>query len=244
MPFVAALLAIQSPAARLARLAKDDGVEIQVVRTVLRATRYDFSILTDPVSEAALARYAPILEAEFRRYPPAFLHRVGLRRIVVGSHVRVEGQPRAAVPEFDRGWFWLDAEVGARLPEYGRRALDHDFFHMVDRAIDPRAGGRDPAWAALNAKGIRYGIGGWWMQKANVGALRKDLPGFLTAYSTSAVEEDKAEIFSHLLCDPAFVAERVAADPVLKAKVDRLKASLLGFDSEIDERWWKANGEN
>ena len=243
MAFPAILLAqTPTPEARLALLSREEGIEIQVVRTVLRATRYDFSIVSDPVPGPMLARYAPILESEFRRYPASFLRRVGLKRIVVGSRVRVEGQPRAAVPEFDRGLFWLDAEVGSRIPEYGRRALQHDFFHMVDRAMAPAAQGRDPAWAALNAKDFRYGIGGWWMQRANVGALRRDLPGFLTAYSTSATEEDKAEVFSHLVCDPAFVAERAAADPVLRTKVERLKASLAAFDPEIDAAWWKANG--
>lgn len=239
---LAALIVATVPApsaeARLARLSADVGVEIRVVRAVLRASRDDYCVLSDPTPPSGLDRYLPIVDEALRRYPVGFLRRAGVRRVVVGWRVRVQGQPRAAVPEFDRGWLWLDAEVGGRLPAYGRRALHHDLFHMVDRAMAPDAQGRDPAWAALNAPGFRYGNGGWWMRGKGVGDLRTDLPGFLTAYATAAVEEDKAETFSHLLCDSAFVAERAAADPVLRAKVARLKASLAAFAPEIGAAWW------
>ena len=238
MTFAAALLLALTPAEGLARLAKDDGIEIVVLRAPVRIRRDGYAVAAEGVPETVLAAYAPILDAEWRRYPASFMRYVGLKRIVIGSKVRVEDQPRAAVPEFDQGWLWLDAEVGSRLPNYGRRSLHHDFFHMVDRRMNPGQQGRDPAWAALNPPNVRYGNGGWWMQKGDVGRLRADLPGFLTAYSTSAVEEDKAEVFSHLLCDPAFVAERAAADPVMRVKVGRLKSTLLDFDPDISPSWW------
>lgn len=234
------LLLVQTPLSRerFARLATDYGIEIRVQSTVVRASRGDFYVTAQPVSDTVLAQYAPLFDDAWRRYPVSLMRRVGLRRIVVGADVRVEGQPRAIVPEFAPGWLWVDAAVGARVPEYGRRALHHDFFHMMDRAIDPGADGRDRAWAGLNAPGFHYGIGGWWMQTKGVGDLRTDLPGFLTAYSTSAVEEDKAEVFSHLLCDPAFVAARATADPVVMSKVARLKALVAAFEPAMDTAWW------
>ena len=241
MPFaLASLLAQTSPQAGLERLATDYGIEIRVLRTVLRASRNDYAVVGHPVPSETIARYAPLFEREWRRYPPSLMRRVGLRKIVIAADVRVEGQPRAAVPEFRQGWFWLDATVGSRLPEYGRKTIHHDFFHMIDERDDPE-GRQDPAWAALNAPGTTYGSGGWWMQKGDVGALTRERPGFLTVYSTAAVEEDKAEIFSHLLCSPAFVAERVAADPVVATKVARLKAILEAFEPAMDAAWWTAD---
>ncbi len=230
-----------SPVASLDRLAKEYGIEIAVQRTALRASRYDYDVIAHPVPTATLARYAPVFEAEWRRYPVFLMRRVGLRRIVIGDDVRVQGQPRAVVPEFREGCFWLDAGVAARNIEYGRRALHHDFFHMIDERDDPD-GRIDPAWASLNPPGTRYGSGGWWMQTKGVGTLREDLPGFLTAYSTSAVEEDKAEVYSHLLLDPAFVEKRAAADPAIAAKVARIKVLLATFEPAMDAKWWAANG--
>ncbi len=242
MSIVAALafaIAGQTPRERIAKLAADYGIEIKVLTSIQRTSRFDYFVTAQPPTEEQLAKYLPFFEIEWRRYPVSLMARVKLKRMIIGAKVQVEGQPRAVVPEFAPGWFWLDAEVGSRLPEYGRLAMHHDFFHMIDDAIRP--GRQDRAWAALNGPNVRYGIGGWWMQKGGAGAMRKDLPGFLTAYSTSAVEEDKAEVFSHLIGTSAFVEERMAADPVIKAKVERLKQLVVTFEPAMDESWWRAN---
>ena len=228
------------PRERLARIALEYGIEIRVLDAALRASRSDYTVFSKPASDAILARYVPTFEAAWRRYPPSLMRRAGLRRIVIGADVRVNGQPRAAVPEFREGWFWLDAAVGARLPDYGRKVVHHDFFHMIDERDSPD-GRRDRAWAALNPPGVRYGIGGWWMQTGNASALRRDLPGFLTAYATSAVEEDKAETFCHMIVSPGFVAERVAADPVVAAKVARMRTIVAAFEPAMGESWWNAD---
>jgi hypothetical protein len=151
--------------------------------------------------------------------------------------VRVQDQPRAAVPEFEPGWFWLDADIGSRRPSYGAHVIHHDFFHMIDEWDTPD-GRLDPEWKALDGAGRPDGPGGWAMQKGNPGALRVDIPGFITLYATSAVEEDKAEVFSHLLTSTAFLFGRAALDPVLSAKVARIKALLAAFEPAMGSEWW------
>ena len=227
-----------SPRERLARIATEYGVEIHVADRVERASRDSYTVTSEPVSPAVLDGYVPLFEAAWRRYPVSLMRRLGLRRIVIGSRVTVMGSPRAAVPEIERGWYWLDAAVGARNPVYGRRTLHHDLFHIIDEKMRPGADA-DVEWKALNPKGFRYGIGGWWMQRSGVGDLRTDLPGFLTAYSTAAPIEDKAEVFSHLVCDLKFVLSRVLVDPVLKAKVALLESRVVAFEPAMSAEWWE-----
>ncbi|MGV3614367.1 MAG: hypothetical protein ACO1SV_03435 [Fimbriimonas sp.] len=225
---------------RFAVVGKEYGVEVVIVDRRLEEKRNGFSITAEPVSEAILERYAPIFEQEWRRYPRSLMVRTRVGKIVIGTDVRVLGQPRAAVPDFSPGWYWLDAQVGQRIPRYGKHVLHHDFFHMIDER-DSEDGRRDALWEALNPSTVKYGKGGWFMQSGNVGALREDLPGFLTEYATSAVEEDKAEVYGHLLGSPAFVRRRAAADPVLAAKVARIKALVKAFEPAMDDAWWVRN---
>lgn len=236
------LITVQvSPTAILDGLARDYGIEIEVVRQARRERRPGFMIDADPVDPEALEAYAVLLDREWRRYPRTLMVRTKLGRIVIGSRVKVKGQPRAAVPDFGPGWYWLDAAAAAQNPSYGKHVLHHDFYHLIDEHDSPD-GRRDVAWAALNPPGTKYGTGGWNMQTRNVGMLRDDLPGFLTQYATSAVEEDKAEIFGHLLVNPAFVARRTLDDAVLAAKVRALKDRLRGFEPALDEAWWTRQG--
>ena len=81
---------------------------------------------------------------------------------------------------------------------------------------------------ALNSDEFRYGKGGQAAQDSRtVCVLTDKFPGFLTEYSTTAVEEDKAEVFAHLIVHAVHVGERTERDKVLDAKVGRMK-KLLG----------------
>jgi hypothetical protein len=227
----------QTARERLDRLAKEYGIEIQVIdkETLLKRDGYDVS--AKPVPAELFEEYEPLFEREWRRYPPSLMAKIHLKRVVIGRDVRVLGQPRAAVPDFDAGWFWLDADINTRRPEYGRHALHHDFFHMIDQWDTPN-GREDPDWKALDPPATPDGPGGWKMQTAGVGALRADLPGFITRYATAAVEEDKAEVYGHLLTSTAFITGRADLDPILAAKVRRIKALVAAFEPTMDASWW------
>lgn len=233
----APLAGADTPRERLAKIAADYGIEIEIVSAPLNVARSDYNVTAEAVTDEMLEKYVPIFEAEWRRYPRTLMIRTRLGKILIGKNVRVLDQPRAAVPEFVPGWFWLDADVGSRLPDYGRHVIHHDFYHVIDHwdSADRR---EDKAWERLNLPNVTYGRGGWYMQKGNPGALRIDLPGFLNEYSTSAVEEDKAEIFSYLITDKAFVLDRMRLDPVIAAKVDRIKALMVVFEPQMDAKWW------
>jgi hypothetical protein len=116
--------------------------------------------------------------------------------------------------------------------------LHHEFFHVIDYRDDGEVY-RDDAWAALNPRSFRYGSGGKnAQQRSDTSLLTDRLPGFLTHYSTTGVEEDKAELFAHLLASGPHVRERCERDAVLQAKVERMKKLLADFCPEMDEEFW------
>lgn len=225
---------------RLQDLQKRLGLEIVVLDRAITDQRSGFDISASPVLPEDSASYQDLLTAELGRYPASLFAKVGLKKIMVVSNLRVLGQPRAAVPDREKGWFWLDAEVARRIPKYGRHVLHHDFFHMVDASL-PEPKQIEKEWSSLNPVTFRYGKGGWFMQSGNVGALREDLAGFLDEYATSAIEEDRAEVFGHLLMSSSFVRRRIGVDGILAEKVRLIKAQVSNFCPEIDLAWWKRN---
>lgn len=198
---------------------------------------------TGPITAAAITRdqaapYLSMLVREFAIYPPAFVRRTKLRRIVVCQQLAYDGQRRAAVPDFEHDTLYLDWQNGAKDRHYQRAVMHHEFFHIVDFQDDGRVY-EDKAWQKLNAADFKYGPGGAAVQDdARQSSFRTPTNGFLTHYSTAGVEEDKAELFAHLIVSPLQVAAAVKTDARLDSKVLHLKASLRSFCGDMDTAFW------
>jgi hypothetical protein len=68
------------------------------------------------------------------------------------------------------------------------------------------------------------------------------LPGFVSRYATSALEEDKAETFAFLMAAPVRLDAIAARDAVIRNKIVALRAELHEFCPEIDGRFWARGG--
>ncbi len=192
-----------------------------------------------PLSEKSLVAYAPILTRELRIYPPAIIKASGLKRIVLCSDLSFAGQRRNAIPDFGFDTLYLDAVRGLENTTYMRKVIHHEFFHLIDYKEDGKVY-EDPRWSKLNAEDFRYGDGGRNAQtNPNTSVFSEQYPGFLNHYSTTGVEEDKAELFANLIVEPQYVARRCAKDPILQAKKTRLFAELEQFCSAMDAAFWR-----
>ena len=186
----------------------------------------------------SLDSYAGLFAVEFGRYPVELVRRAKVRRVVLCDDLTFAGQRRNAVPDWEHDTLYLDISRGAYNQPYLRKVIHHEFFHLVD-FHDDGVIYRDPAWAALNAATFRYGAGGRTQQEVGPTSVLSDkVPGFLNHYSTLGVEEDKAELFANLMVDPAHVAARAGADPILAAKAARLKDLLARFAPAVDAAFW------
>lgn len=222
----------------LEREARRAGVQVAFARVGLDVET-PFGPITAGPAGPALADYARLLAEELALYPPALLRKARLRRLVLCSDLAFDGKARGAIPDYLRGSLYLDVARGSASPPYQRTAIHHEFFHFIDYHDDGEVY-RDDAWSALNPTGFRYGPGGVNAQDDPSGSLASEsIPGFLTTYATTGVEEDKAEVFSRLVMVPREIERRGAADPIVGRKVARMKDMLRAFEPSVDEGFWR-----
>ncbi len=190
------------------------------------------------IDRDALAVYQPLFSSEFSRYPKQLVTATKLRKVVLCEDLSFDGQRRNAVPDFEHNTLYLEAKRGSYSPVYQRKVIHHEFFHMIDFADDWKLY-EDSDWTKLNSTDFRYGSGGRNAQdNASTSVLTDRYPGFLNHYSTTGVEEDKAEVFANLMVEPQRVLSRANSDPVLRNKVAAMKKLLEKFCEELNSEFW------
>jgi hypothetical protein len=185
-----------------------------------------------------LKNYSGLFNPEFGLYPPQLVKRSRLKRVVFCTELSFAGQLRNAIPDFENNTLYLDVGRGSYDTTYQRSVIHHEFFHIIDLRDDGSLY-RDERWSALNPPEFKYGTGGRNAQAmATTSVLTGKFPGFLNHYSTTGVEEDKAEVFANLVVRNEYVENRAKTDRVLKTKVNRMKELLMAFCPELNEAFW------
>jgi hypothetical protein len=144
------------------------------------------------------------------------------------------------VPDFENDVLYLDVARGRFDDLYVRKVIHHEFFHIIDLRDDGKLY-EDERWGKLNPPNFKYGPGGAKLQDdPTVTTTGQDEPGFLNRYAAAGVEEDKAEVFAHLMVEPKVMAERAKKDKYMRAKVERMRELLAEFTPKADDAFWKA----
>lgn len=186
-----------------------------------------------------LESYAGLFVPEFALYPPDLVRRSLLKRVVLCKELSLAGQRRNAVPDYEHDTLYLDVSRGSYSKAYLRMVIHHDFFHIIDYRDDGSVY-RDQRWEILNSATFEYGDSGQTVQDDPTSSVLTDkFPGFLNHYSTTGVEEDKAELFAHLIVNSAYVKGRAQKDGVLQAKVHRMRDLLISFCPDMKEEFWE-----
>lgn len=161
-----------------------------------------------------------------------------LKRVVLCNELYFAGQRRNAVPDFEHDTLYLDVSRGSYNKSYLRKVMHHEFFHIIDYRDDGDLY-QDEQWSALNPPGFKYGSGGDNAQDLRDTSVFTDkFPGFLNHYSTTGVEEDKAEMFANLIVAHAYVEGRIQKDAVLREKLKLLEKLLLRFCPDMNGEFW------
>ena len=121
------------------------------------------------------------------------------------------------------GVLYLSVTWGRDDEDYVRKLIHHEFYHCVQR--QQFGGFGDPWMGRAQLAGFCYGPGGlavnygsdrtFWVMPAEEWGN-----GFLNQYSMSAPEEDQAEIFAHLLTEPAVWTRGLRTDDILRRKLN------------------------
>lgn len=223
----------------LARIAKDYNIEIVTAGLSFPVKTLYGDINGKQASGKSLGNYITLFAPEFTVYPLSLVKRSQLKRVVLCDELYFAGQRRNAIPDFEHDTLYLDVSRGSYNKPYLRKVMHHEFFHIIDYRDDGDLY-RDERWSSLNPSGFRYGSGGVNAQDLPYTSVLTDrFPGFLNHYSTTGVEEDKAEVFANLIVDHAYVGGRIRSDAVLRKKVKLLQQLLARFCPDMNSAFWE-----
>ncbi len=224
--------------AQLAEPAQQAGIEVDLATEPGLFASPTGTLYWKPVTQRYLADFAKLFRAEFAIYSRAFLGDIGVRRVYLCCELTFVDQARMALPEFGSHTLYLDTSALQGGTSYARRVIHHELFHMLDYADDGLVYA-DEAWCRINPSGWKYGTGGKNAQDNHDSSLFTDkYPGFLNHYSTTGVEEDKAEIYASVVVEPRVVDMLVAKDPVLARKLDRMGVLLAAASPHAGAELW------
>jgi hypothetical protein len=228
------LVPVAGQSAQVSALARL-GIEVLVPAQRFRLESGSAELTGAPLSVEQREHALATLTRELQRYPAAFLARARLRRLLLCTQLHEASEPIPSLPNY-HGTLLLDVDADA---PYLRRLVHHEIFHFADYADDDQLS-HDPAWLGLNDRYFAYGSGGRFAREPGVGRFSSEIPGFVSRYATSALEEDKAETFAMRMSAPREFATLAASDPVLRAKSAALEAQLQRLSEAMDERFFRA----
>ncbi len=180
-----------------------------------------------PCTQISIDLYMPIIFIELCLYPKSLFEKSKVKKYVfiesLDFSTETYSQYRAACPEFNLT-FGMYYCVKERNIAYINQVFHHELFHFIDW-IDDYSFESKP-WREFNTPDFSYGNGGHnnrvWKP------LSPEVKGFLNFYSTTAIEEDKAEIFQYFMNRTE--ESLVANDEIIRKKVNFMKKFLEGFD--------------
>lgn len=186
-----------------------------------------FKLEFTPCNEADIDLYIPLFIFEILIYPKSFIKKLEIKSFTFINSLNFVTteyeQYRAACPEYYKtmSLYYCAKE---RNSSYIRTVIHHELFHFCDFIDDGTYD--DPKWNKFNSHGFKYGKGGAYEREWK--PLNPDTRGFLNFYSTTGIEEDKAEIFQFIISDPdkAFQHE----DEIVNKKVFYVANFLKRFD--------------
>ena len=188
-----------------------------------------FDLECEPATNSDLDCYTPLLFMEFWIYGKSFIKQSNLQRINLVHNIEYTNseytQERAGCPEYETSKS-ITFAIHEKNLAYIRIVLHHELFHYIDYADDFNYD--DEGWEELNYKGFEYGEGGdserEWIK------LEKNQKGFINHYSTTALEEDRAEIYQYLISCPDEALNN--NDIIVSKKAKRIQNFLNNFDKE------------
>lgn len=201
------------------------GIELSINPSLVIAGA-KFSKYSETDKEAL--KLAKIIAEEWQKYDTTSIKDSGLKKIYIVNNLIVDGQFRSGMPEpifedalyFDASAKYVDSEGG----DYIRRTLHHEFKHLIDYNQHGSYRYEDILWLSCNTKPNVYKQGGAAMQNnPDYAHAEHPEPGFVNGYSTSAIEEDRAEVYALLLTNPAKLQNMAKNDASLQCKIAKLR---------------------
>lgn len=211
------------------------------VRVVVGGERYDMDVAYNIADEEKAAEYIEsFLSAELSIYSPNALKGSRISSIVLCKNLASWGKKVSGLADLRwTGFTWFlgnqfFVDVERPFDAFTRKVIHHELYHLIDSADDFN-GLYDNNWKKLNKPEFTYKDD----LLVNQTAEQKPARGFISTYAMQAVEEDKAEVFSHMIVDYNGFEKATKGDVILRRKMDRMKELMKAFCDHFDETFWK-----
>ena len=202
-------------------------IKYKIPTSKFKIKTFSSKIESNPCENEDLDMFIPLFFLEFLIYPKSFIKNSKIKQIIFVHDIQFTtpfySQERAGCPEYQQTKSLILA-AAERNFLYIRIVMHHEFFHYVDWIDDNSY--EDEIFEKLNEPNFKYGNGGEfereWIK------LEKGTKGFINHYSTTGLEEDRAEIYQYLIGDPDEALNN--KDEIVRKKVKRIQEFVNKFD--------------
>jgi hypothetical protein len=199
-------------------------VEITAVAQSSYAKQYSSYKLASAGDLCSLKAFSAILIDEWAKYPTDWVKNSRVKDIVIVKNLVVVGQNRAAMPDPGGSDMYYDLTYSG---DYARETIHHEYDHLIEYNYFGSFSHSDPTWQSYNPAGFTYGNGGsaCYVTLGSCSNAEHPLHGFVTSYSITAIEEDKAELYAYLMTNTYYhhMKSWLPSDPNLSNKVNNYK---------------------
>ena len=188
-------------------------------------------------SNPVLADFSKTIGKVLKEYPPQFLQKLRLWKIELTESPAVGGQTWTGTADPENVTVHVNVRTAVTGPDDWRAILHHELFHLLDQQDDGKLS-PDFVWNKCNRPGFLYS------QTQNVpcepmtGMDATEQAGFVHAYCTVGVEEDKAITFANMMIHYKDLEEYGTRDPELAAKLNRIRGMTAAFCPAMDLAFW------
>lgn len=214
-------------------------MEIGTVSASDSAKIYDTYTIVKEANLTALKTYGDLFIDEWAKYPVDWVAASKLKNIALVTNFAVSGTNRAAAPDPSGLTMYYDVTYSGL---YAREVLHHEYNHLFTYTETGSYAPSDPAWTSYNTAGFVYGNGGASCYAPNNSCLTgaHPIPGFVSGYASSAIEEDKAETYAYLMTSDYYhnVKTWIASDQNLSKKVSFYKTYVAARSSSMGANYF------
>ena len=158
----------------------------------------------EPVTENDINFYLPLLILELSLYPKNFFKKIKLKSLTLSNNIVFHCDNyesyRAGMPDYEEDTLSLIFSCKERSIKYIRNVIHHELFHYFYYNFVGPYEDKDDLWKIFNPKGFEYSMQSQvWSQKEILTGDYQDYDSFVSYFSKTKLEEDKAEIFSYMV---------------------------------------------
>ena len=201
-----------------------------------------YSLLQDN-DLGTLKTYGALFIDEWAKYPIDWITSSQLKSIVLVKKLGVNtiGPTVAAFPDIVGETMYYDVTYSGN---YAREVVHHEFDHLIIYNIFHTSAPKDSTWLSLNPPGFSYGAGGASAYQPGYSGPSGEhvVPGFVTGYATTAIEEDMAETYAYLMTTTYYhhLQTWQVSDVILANKVNYLIQFISKISPEMSADYFNA----